>query len=199
MSNASATARQADHPIAAQFLGRHSSRSFTDQTVSDAQMLTLFEAARWAPSASNVQPWRFVFALRGDAAFDAIADTLMPFNKTWASKAAAMVVVASQTTTVSAEGETNPNPWHSFDAGAAWAQLGLQAHLDGLVAHAMGGFDAGALAPVVHLPVDHALHAVVAIGYQGDKARLPEVLQARETPNGRKPLADVVARGTFGA
>jgi nitroreductase len=160
------------------------------------EVLTLLEAARWAPSASNMQPWRFVYALRGEAGFDAIADALVPFNRGWAEKASALIVVASKTTTLK-DGAEVPNMFHAFDTGAAWAQLALQAHLKGWIAHAMGGFDHSRLAVNLKLPEGYALHAVVAVGHQGDPVSLNEMLQAREHPNDRLPLADVARHGSF--
>ena len=189
-------ARIADHPVDPQFLGRWSPRAFDGAAMTEAQMLTLLEAARWAPSSNNVQPWRLVWALRGDAGFEAIAATLVPFNHAWAHKAAAFVVIASKTT-VLRDAEEKPNAPHAFDSGAAWAHLALQAHLGGLFTHAMGGFDAAALAPASALPAHHMIHAVVAVGRQGDPATLPEALRARETPNGRMTLTETTRRGSF--
>lgn len=188
--------RHADHPVHPQFLARWSPRAFDGQPLTEAQMLSLLEAARWAPSASNNQPWRFVWALPGDAGFDAIAASLAPSNYVWAHRAGGLIVVASRTT-VPRDGEERPNGFHAFDAGAAWAQLALQAHLNGLAAHGMGGFDAAKLAPAIALPPHHTLHAVVAVGRQGDPATLPEALRAREMPNGRVPLTDLAHRGSF--
>lgn len=190
--------RVADHPVDAQFLGRWSPRAFSAEAVEAAQVLTLLEAARWAPSASNNQPWRFVWALRGDAAFDAIADGLVPFNKAWAEKAGALIVVASRTV-VEKDGAPLANGFHAFDTGAAWGHLALQAHLGGLVAHAMGGFDHTKTAATIGLPEDHVLHAVVAVGCRGDVADLPEMLQSREVPSPRLPLAEIAKRGSFAA
>ena len=189
-------ARIADHPVDPQFIGRWSPRAFDGSVVTEADMLTLLEAARWAPSSNNIQPWRLVWALRGDAGFDAIVATLVPFNQVWAHKAAGFVVMASKTT-IPRDGEEQPNAPHAFDTGAAWAQLALQAHLSGLFAHAMGGFDAAALASAIALPMNHVIHAVVAIGRQGDPSTLPDNLRARETPNGRMPLTETTHRGTF--
>lgn len=191
-----APARHADHPIEPQFLTRWSPRAFADVPMSQAQLMSVLEAGRWAPSASNNQPWRFVWGLRGDAGFAAIAETLVPFNRAWAEKAAALVVVGSQDHTVR-DGVKSPNRWHAFDAGAAWAQMGLQAQAMGLVAHAMGGFDVETATQALNVPEGVVLQAVVAIGTKGDVAQLPEGLQTREFPSARHPLAQVAHHGSF--
>lgn len=188
--------RIAGHPVHDQFLGRWSPRAFTSEVMTEAEVLTLLEAAGWAPSASNLQPWRFVYGLRSDAGFAAIADALVPFNRGWAEKASALIVVASKTTTLKDEAEV-PNSFHAFDSGAAWAQLALQAHLKGWIAHGIGGFDHARLAVNVKLPEGYALHAVVAFGHQGGPANLQEMLQAREHPNDRLALAEVARHGSF--
>jgi nitroreductase len=155
-------------------------------------LLTILEAAHWAPSASNRQPWRFVWALRGEAGFSAIAAALNPGNKIWAEQAAALVAVASRLT-VLRDGVEVANGTHAFDTGTAWGHLALQAHLSGFASHAMGGFDATAVA----LPDHHALHAVVALGRRGEATLLPEVLSSREVPSLRMPLAEVTRHGSF--
>ena len=188
--------RSADHAIHPQFTARHSPRAFSAQTITDAQMLSLLEAARWAPSASNNQPWRAAYALRGDAGFDKIAATLAGFNAAWAPKAAGLIAWASRNV-VTREGGDAPNAWAAFDAGAAWGYLALQAHAMGLITHAMGGFDAPALASALEMPVDYTLHAVIAVGHLGDAAELPEDLRAREVPNGRNGVEAWAARGKF--
>lgn len=186
--------RVADHPIDLQFLTRWSPRSFAADAMTKAQVMQLLEAARWAPSASNLQPVRFGWGLRGDAAFAAILDGLMPFNQPWAQAAAALVVVASKPH-VEKDGVSSPNVWHSFDAGAAWMSMALQAQSMGLIAHAMGGFEAEKLATALALPAGYVLHAVVAVGAQGPVAALPDRYQSREVPNGRRALADVAGHG----
>lgn len=188
--------RTADHPIAAQFINRWSPRAFAETALTETNLLPLFEAARWAPSASNNQPWRFAYGLRGDAAFARIADALVPFNRSWAEKAAALVAVASRST-VAKDGVENPNPWHTFDTGTAWGSFALQAHLNGLAAHAMGGFDAAKLAENLAMPAGYVLHAVLAVGYRGAAESLPEALRARETPSPRLPLDQIVGHGGF--
>jgi nitroreductase len=197
MSIAESTPRQTEYPVAAQFTDRWSPRSFADQPVSKDEVLSLLEAARWAPSASNNQPARFVWALQGEAGFAAINSGLVPFNQSWAGKAAALIVVASKDTTIGRDGAEAKNPWATFDAGAAWMSLALQAHAMGLVAHAMAGFDAATLATALSLPEGHTLHAVVAIGHRGPVEVLPEALQAREAPSPRNPLAASAFHGRF--
>lgn len=190
-------ARQPDHPVEPQFPGRWSPRSFAEAAMTEAEVLTLLEAARWAPSASNNQPGRFVWALREDPGFSGILGALVPFNRDWAGKAAALIVVASRDEATKPDGTVVPNRWASFDTGAAWMSLALQAQAMGLVAHAMGGFDGDALAEVIGLPAGHSLHAVVAIGTQGLADALPEGLRSRETPSQRRPLSESAFRGGF--
>jgi nitroreductase len=197
MNNITPPAREADRPVDPQFTGRWSPRAFSEAAISEADLLALFEAARWAPSAANLQPWRLAWGLRGDAGFAAIFATLDAGNQVWAGRAAALVAVASRTVRITAKGEAVENPTHAFDAGAAWMSLALQAHLSGWAAHGMGGFDKAALASALHLPPDHALHAVVAIGRPGDPADLPEKLRAREIPNRRAPVTNWAMRGRF--
>jgi nitroreductase len=196
MSTPLSSPRRPDHPVDAQFIDRWSPRAFGPETMDPAAILTILEAARWAPSASNRQPWRFVWSLRGEAGFDAVAAALVPNNRSWAAQAAALVVVASRMTAMSPEGEV-PNKTHAFDTGTAWGHLALQTHLMGYAAHAMGGFDPALLATAVMLPADHALHAVVALGRRSDPDTLPEKLREREAPNGRLPLGEVTRHGSF--
>jgi len=188
--------RHPDFPVDPQFVSRWSPRAFTVTPMGEPDVMRLLEAARWAPSASNHQPARFAWGLRGDTAFKAIHDGLLGFNKVWAEKAAALVVVASKPV-VEKDGVESENVWHAFDAGSAWMSMALQAQAMGLVAHAMGGFDAGILAPALHLPKGYVIHAVVAFGTQGDAADLPEKQQAREHPSDRRPVREVAGHGRF--
>lgn len=189
--------RQPDHPVADQFIARWSPRSFSDRALSGAQVMSLLEAARWAPSASNQQPWRLVWALRGEAAFDALNACLTGNNLVWTAKAAALIVVASKDTQTNRDGVEVANRTAGFDTGSAWMSLALQAHSMGLVAHAMGGFDRERLAATVALPEGHTLHCVVAVGEQGPAGALPEDLAAREKPSSRKPLDQTAHPGSF--
>ncbi|WP_085314966.1 nitroreductase family protein [Derxia lacustris] len=191
--------RTPEHPIDPLFTNRWSPRAFTGEPIPEAQLLSLIEAARWAPSAYNAQPWRFVYALRDTPEWAPILDGLVEFNQGWAQRASALVVVVSRTVSVSPGAtEAKPNPWHAFDTGAAWASLAFQATLAGWYTHAMAGFDATRLAANIGVPPDHAIQAVVAIGRPGDKSVLPEGLQAREQPSPRQPFASIAAKGKFG-
>lgn len=189
--------RQPDHPVAPQFPARWSPRSFTDRAVPEAGVMSLLEAARWAPSASNQQPWRLVWARRGEAGFAAIHAALAAGNQLWAGQAAVLLVVASKDTVTNRDGAEVANRTAGFDTGAAWMSLALQAQSMGLAAHAMGGFDKDKLAAAVALPQGHTLHCVVAVGEQGPAEALPEDLAAREKPSGRKPLAEIAVHGRF--
>lgn len=189
--------RQPDHPVATQFPARWSPRSFTDRALSEGQVMSLLEAARWAPSASNHQPWRFVWARRGEAEFDRLHACLTGNNLIWTVKAAALIVVASKDTVLNREGAEVANRTAAFDTGSAWMSLALQAHTMGLCAHAMGGFDRDKLAAAVALPQGHTLHCVVAVGEQGPADALPEDLAAREKPSGRRPLSEISVHGRF--
>jgi nitroreductase len=189
--------RQPDHPVAPEFLTRWSPRSFTDREVTEAEVMSLLEAARWAPSASNLQPWRLVWARRGEDAFAAIHETLASGNQVWAGRAGALFAVASKDTMTNREGAEVANRTAGFDTGAAWLSLALQAQTLGLCAHAMGGFDKDKLAAAVGLPDGHSLHCVVAVGEQGPADALSEDLKAREKPSGRKPAAEIAVHGRF--
>ena len=190
--------RQTDYPIDPQFTQRWSPRAFTGERIDEATLLHFLEAARWAPSGFNAQPWRFIYGRTGTPAWAPIFNTLAPFNQAWAQRASALVLVLSQTAW-QAPGQDAPAPnlTHAFDAGAAWAYLALQATLAGWYAHGIGGFDRDAARAALGIPDDHELHAVIAIGRRGDKAVLPEALQAREEPNTRLPLSQLAAEGRF--
>jgi nitroreductase len=187
--------RRSGHPIDPLFLERWSPRAFSEKEVSHELLFTLFEAARWAPSAFNWQPTCFVYARRGTPSWGRFLGLLVPFNQSWAGRASALITIVSQMTHANAEPTRNYS--HSFDAGAAWAHLALQAARLGLHAHAMTGFDLQRAAVELNLSSQHRAEAMVAVGYLGDKSELPENLRARESPSDRKPLGSIVFEGGF--
>lgn len=190
--------RIADHPIEPIFLNRWSPRAFTGEEISEHTLRTLFEAARWAPSSYNSQPWRFVYARRDNAHWDKFLGLLNEYNQVWAKTASALVFLVSSETMPALSGEgTIPAPHHSFDAGAAWMALALQASSMGLAAHAMALFDAERAFTELKVPAGHKIDIAIAIGRKGPTDQLPEAMQAREAPNGRKPVTEFVFSGEF--
>lgn len=194
------TARTSEHPVDPLFIHRWSPRSFDGTPLTEQQILTILEAASWAPSAYNAQPWRFVYALKGTPEFDRLLGLLIAFNQSWAKDAGALVFIVSRTHLEPEEGaEAQPLYSHSFDAGAAWGQLALQAHLLGLHAHGMTGLDFPRIPETLGLPEGYRVEAAAAIGTRAEADRLPETLRARETPSPRRPLAEVAFHGSFAA
>ncbi|MET0269874.1 MAG: nitroreductase family protein [Sphingomonas sp.] len=191
-------ARSPDHPIASLFVDRWSPRSFSAEAVPDAVLLSAFEAARWAPSALNAQPWRFLLARPGDDAWETFAGLLMPRNRQWAGRAVALIVILSDKTP-DRRGERVVNVAHGFDAGAAWANFAHQALLLGWHTHAIGGFDRAEARAVLAVPDDFAVEAMIALGRQGAIETLHADFHEQESPNGRRPIAGSVFGGRFGA
>jgi nitroreductase len=199
MSEAAVSHRQSPHPIDADILSRWSPRAFDASPLDERTLGTLFEAARWAPSAYNAQPWRFAYALRGDAHWDAFVGALLPANAAWAPAASALVFILSEKfLTLPGKDESVPSGTASFDTGAAWALLALQATKLGLHTHAMAGFDRARAAAAIG--ADESLHieAAVAIGRIGDPANLSEALQAREVPSQRRAVNEIAFHGRVG-
>ena len=198
MPSAAALARAPEHSVDPLFVQRWSPRAFTGEEIPVATLMSFFEAARWAPSAMNAQPWRFVYARKGTPAFERFLSVLAPANQAWASQASALIAVISATTlTLPGRTDSVPSESHSFDAGAAWAQLALQAHLSGWSTHAMGGFDRARANEVLAVPTDHRLEVFVAVGRRGDATSLPEWARKRELPNGRRPVVELVREGSL--
>jgi nitroreductase len=190
--------RQPDHPIDKVFTDRWSPRAFTGEEIPVETLMGFFEAARWAPSSYNSQPWRFIYARRNTPHWDVLFDLLGEFNKTWAKDAAALVVLISKSTMVPpGQSEPIPSHSHSMDAGAAWENLSIQATLSGWHTHGMVGFDIERTREVLKVPSEYRVEQAFAIGKRGDKSRLSEMLQGRETPSPRKPLAETVFEGSF--
>jgi len=164
------------------------------ESIAEEELLLLFEAARWAPSSFNNQPWRMLYARRGTEHWSLFFDLLVEFNKTWAKNAAALIVFISKTT-FDHNGE--PSVTHSFDTGAAWENFALQASLKNLVVHGMEGFDYEKAKTALKIPDDFRVEAMAVIGKPGKKEDLPERLQERETPNDRRSLSEIAIEGPY--
>lgn len=191
------TNRTSDHDIHPQFLHRWSPRAFTGEALPQAELMKILEAGRWAPSAFNGQPWRFVYALRDTPNWDVFLGLLIAYNQLWAANAGALVFICSDQMARRPGQDPTPSLSASFDTGAAWGAIASQAHLAGWAAHGMLGFDRAGAHETLKLPEDWKIEAAVAIGRQGDKSLLPEAFQAREIASDRRPLSELVHEGSF--
>jgi len=185
--------RQGQHDVNPLFTDRWSPRALSGEPLTEAQLRQLFEAARWAPSSSNSQPWRILYARRGGDFFPAFLDLLVPANQSWAQKAGALLVVLARTH--SDDGRPLVN--HAYDTGAAWMSLALQAWLSGIVCHGIGGFDREKARRVLRVPEGYEVQAMAVLGHPGDAAALPEPARAREKPSDRRPQEQSVCEGPF--
>jgi nitroreductase len=168
---------------------RWSPRSFTDRDVSKADLHKVFEAARWAASSSNRQPWSYLVGVRNSTTHEKIAQSLVSFNQAWAPKAPVLILGVTKAIV-----DGKPNEYALYDLGAATALLTLEAVYLGLATHQMAGFDKDAARKALDIPEDYTLGSVTALGYQGEPAALEnEKMVAQETsPRERKPLKDFV-------
>ncbi|NGX40076.1 MAG: hypothetical protein KR126chlam1_01416 [Chlamydiae bacterium] len=188
------TKRQATYPINSLILNRWSPRSMSGESMSDEELLPLFEAARWAPSSFNDQPWVILYAKRGTPEWNLFFDLLVEPNKTWVKNASAILVVTSRETF---ERNGNPSATHSYDTGASWMAMALEGSSRGYVVHGMSGFDYKKARTVLEIPEGYTVEAMAAIGKPAPKEQLPEGLQKIEAPSGRKPLNKVAVHGKF--
>lgn len=190
--------RGTGRPVDPLFLDRWSPRAFDGTAVAQADLETIFDAARWAPSAFNYQPWRFVYAHRDSADWSRFLALLLPFNQLWAERAGALVFVLSDRL-METPGGNGPRPSHShsFDTGAAWALLALQATRLGYHSHGMTGIDFDRVRGMLGVPERFHVEVAVALGRLADKSILPEALQSREGPSGRNDLASFAFEGGF--
>lgn len=191
------TGRVPAHPVDALFLHRWSPRAFTTEPVKEEEARTLFEAARWAPSSSNEQPWLFVYA-RTPEDRARFLPGLVEFNQMWAKDAPLLIFLFARKFARASEEPDRPNPAALFDAGAAWMSLALQAELLGLSAHAMGGIDRAKLHEITAVPASqYTAIAALAVGHRGSPSQLAPMFAARETPSPRLPQEQIVAEARF--
>jgi nitroreductase len=186
--------RIAEYPIERLFVDRWSPRSMNGEPLDNAELMRLFEAARWAPSTYNEQEWRFLYAHRDTPHWPDFFGLLMEANQAWCHRAAVLIVVISHKVFAR---DGRPNPVHTFDTGAAFENLALQGTAMGLVVHGMAGFDRGKTRATLAVPDAYEVEAMVAVGHPGDPAELPPELQAREAPSGRKAVGEFIREGKF--
>lgn len=186
--------RKTQFPIESIFVQRWSPRAMSGEPLTDQEIGSLFEAARWAPSTYNEQEWRFLYAKKSGAHFPTFFGLLMEANQVWCKNAAVLVVVVSKKTFTM---NGKPNPVHSFDAGAAFENLALQGAAMGLVVHGMAGFDYEKARMALRVPDDFKVEAIIAFGRPGDPDQLPAELKSRETPTDRKAVHEIAKEGPF--
>jgi nitroreductase len=186
-----------DHPVHPLVAGRWSPRSFADKPIEPQKIKSLFEAARWAPSSYNEQPWSFIVATRDDAEnFQKVLSTFVEFNQNWA-KGAWLIGVALGKRKF--ERGNKPNRHNLHDVGMSLENLALQAEADGLTTHFMAGFDLDRVRRTFNVPDDHEPATAFAVGYEGDPEQLGDDLKKQETaPRQRRPITDFVFTGSFG-
>jgi nitroreductase len=186
--------RKPEYDVDTVFVNRWSPRAMSGEGISEQELMALFEAARWAPSANNNQPWRFVYARKGTPHWQPFLNLLVELNRVWAVRAAALVVVISKKT-FDHNGKFSRT--HSYDTGAAWENLALQGSLKGLVVHGMQGFDYDRARELLNVPDGYQVEAMAAIGKPGMRETLPETYREREYPSDRKKMSEIVMEGSF--
>jgi nitroreductase len=186
--------RKIENNVNPLFPTRWSPRAMSGKEINQDDLISLFEAARWAPSSYNEQPWRFLYARKNSQTWKNIFSTLVEFNQLWAKNSSHLIVIISK----DVFDKNNKQNFHSsFDTGAAWQNFALQGSLKGFVVHAMGGFDKEALAKKIVLPENHSILAVVAVGLPTDISVLPSELQKIEVISNRKKIEDFVFEDKF--
>ena len=186
--------RKSEYNVDDLFINRWSPRAMSGESIADQELFSLFEAARWAPSSYNNQPWRFVYARKDTEHWDKLFNFLLEGNQTWVKNAAVIVVLISKKTS---DHNGNFMRTHSFDAGAAWENLALQGFKNGLVVHGMSGLDYDKATSELGITDEYNVEMMFAIGKPGKVDNLPEKLQQIEKPSGRKTVSEIVSEGVF--
>jgi nitroreductase len=187
--------RKADYPIEPLFVRRWSPRAMSGEPITEKEMLTLFEAARWAPSTYNEQEWRFLYARRDTPQWPIFFALLAEGNQAWCIRAALLCLVAAHKVF---QRNGKPNPVHVFDSGMAYENLALQGTAMGLVVHGMQGFDYDKARTSLSIPEDYAVCAMFAAGRPGDPDQLAPEKRELEKPSPRKPVREIICEGKFG-
>ncbi len=173
------------------FHQRWSARAFADRDVAKEDLQRVFEAARWAPSSSNEQPWRYVVGTRGTETHRKVSESLAPSNRVWAQKAPVLMIAVAKTRFSQRDA---PNLYAIHDMGAASAYLVLEAAALGLTTHQMAGFDREKARSLLEIPGEYDFGSAIALGYQGEPETLPndELIKREIQPRERKGLGEFV-------
>jgi nitroreductase len=187
----------AEYPVHELIRERWSPRAFSRKEISSEDLRSLFEAARWAPSSSNEQPWAFIVATRNDNEnFSKALQPLVEFNANWAKNAYVLGFAVAE---LAFAKNSAPNRNAHYDTGAAMSQLTTEATSRGIFVHQMAGFDPDTAREVFEIPTGWDAIAAFAMGYPGDPASLPQPYRDRETaPRVRKPIREFVMNGKWG-
>jgi nitroreductase len=189
--------RQPDHPVEPLFTERWSPRAFDRSVMPDADLFTVFEAARWAPSAFNAQPWRLLYAKRESADWERFVGLLMPFNQVWARNASVLAYILSDTLFEGTDGEAGAVAHAQLRCRRGVGAMALQATALGYHAHGMAGVEWDEVRTELRVPERFRVEAGLAIGRIASPDTLDEKLRAREVPSGRMPIGAFAFAGDF--
>ena len=176
-----------NHEILTEIKERWSPRAFSNKAVAEEDLMALLEAARYAPSCNNEQPWRFLVAADKDK-LARMRSVLDSGNQLWANRAPVLILIAAEKSFLK---NGKSNRWNCFDAGTAWGYLSLEAQKRGLITHGMGGFSVEKAREEFKIPEKYEIITVLAVGYYGNKEQLSEYNQGREHPNTRKEITEL--------
>jgi len=184
--------RKSEYNVNKLILNRTSPRAMSGEKIDEKDFLSILEAGRYAPSAFNTQPWKFLYAKRDTKEWDLFFDALVDFNKLWVKNAGAVILVIAEKLSNGEEQILNV-----FSSGAAMQNMALQSSYLGLVAHAMSGFDYSKLRTNLKIPEKYHVLAIIAIGKKGDIKDLQIELQDKEIVSSRKDLSEIAIEGKF--
>jgi nitroreductase len=188
--------RFAEHQVLPIIISRWSQRAMSGEMVSEEELMSLFEAARWAPSSYNGQPWRYIYARKASQAWDQMFDLLDDTNKLWCVNAAVLMILVSRTH-FELSGKLDRS--HALNAGASWQNLALQGNALGLAVRGMQDFDYERASSRFGIDPLFAVQMMIAVGRPGSSANLPEALRAKDTPTLRKPVSAIAFENRFGS
>jgi nitroreductase len=186
--------RKNEYFVHSLILNRWSPRAMTGDEMTEKELMALFDAARWAPSSYNNQPWRFLYARKNTPSWPLFFNLMIEFNQGWTKNASALIVAVSAK---NFEHNNKPARTHSFDTGAAWMAMALEGAWRGYVVHGMEGFDFEKAKTDLNIPDDYQVEAMIAIGKRAPMSQLPPDLQKREAPSTRRPLNEIAIEGKF--